>query len=490
VVIGAGPNGLVCAAHLAAAGADVTVLEQSETGYGGISSAEGPLPGFRHDICAGFFPLTVASPAFRSLALEIDWVTPEHVMAHPFRDGSAIALERDLDATAASLGSAGRAYGPFMQSLTRAARPLLDAALEPVPPGRAAFQAARRLKLDLLRLAWRALLPAGVLGRRWLGDDRSAAWLAGSTAHSDLDPTSPAGGAFALVLKLLAHAHGWPFPRGGAQAVGEALERKIEDAGGVVRHGAAVEEILTRDGRAVGARLRGGERLEADAVVATTTAKPLLDLLPANEFPPTIRHRLRHWEYDAGTFKVDFALDRPVPWLADECRRASVVHVGDRLGDFVTSFRSSRAGRFPERPALVIGQHSLHDRTRAPEGKHTLYSYVRSPLALDIPAVEAADRVEQQIETFAPGFRATVLARTVRSPAQLQEHNPAMVGGDLGGGTYQLHHQAFLRPHPRMWRTRTPIGGFYFAGTSTHPGGGVHGSQGFAAAQWVLRDLR
>ena len=489
-VIGAGPNGLVAAAHLARAGVEVTVLERSADAYGGISSSPGPLPGFTHDVCAGFFPLTLASPAFRALDLEVDWVSPETVMAHPFRDGTAIALERDVQATAAGLGPAGPPYERFMRRLVDNAEPLMSAALERVPPGRDAIKAAAGLRVDLLRLAWRAVQPAGFLGRHWLGDTRAAAWLAGSTAHSDLDPVSPGGGAFALVLKLLGHQHGWAYPRGGAQRLADALRSALEANGGSVRHGAAVEQILTAGRRATGVELRGGERIDADVVIATVSAQPLLELLPRGVLPFGLDFRLRHWRYDAGTFKVDFALDQPVPWTAEPCRRAGTVQIGDRLEDFTASLRAARDGSFPRRPALVIGQHSLHDDTRAPAGKQTLYCYVRSPLRLDIGADEAADIVEQRIEDFAPGFRATVLARAVRGPEQMQEHNASMIGGDLGGGSYQLQQQLFLRPHPRAWRTRTPVHGLFFAGASTHPGGGVHGTQGFAAAQFVLDGLR
>jgi phytoene dehydrogenase-like protein len=488
VVIGAGPNGLVCAAHLAAAGVDVVVLEQGDAGfYGGVSSAEGPLPGFHHDICSGFFPLSMVSPGLRPLLGEVEWVDPATPMAHPFRDGTAVALERDIRATADGLGAAGPRYERFMSRLVAEVEPLMDAALQPVPPDPGSvIELASSLRADLLRLAWRSVLPAGTLGRRWLRDDRAAAWLAGSTAHSDLDPASPGGGAFALVLKLLGHAVGWPFPRGGAGVLAEAIAARVRACGGQIRHGAGVEEILVAGGRARGVRLRGGERIDADAVVSTLSAAPFLRLVPAHALPRGVESRLRRWKYDAGTFKVDFALDAPVPWTAEPCRRAGVVHIGDTLRDFTTSFRAARSGVFPERPALVVGQHSLFDDTRAPAGKHTLYCYVRSPLRLRIPAEQAADLVQSRIEEFAPGFGEIVLGRQVRSPEQMEAHNPSMVGGDLGGGSYQLYQQLFLRPHPRMWRTRTPIDGLYFAGASAHPGGGVHGTQGLAAAQFVL----
>jgi phytoene dehydrogenase-like protein len=493
VVIGAGPNGLVCAARLAAAGVSVTVLEQSAGSFGGVSSADGPLPGFRHDVCSGFFPLSMVAPALKPYLDDIEWINPPTPMAHPFRDGTAMALERDVDATAAQLGAGGARYAEFMHRLVAAAEPLMHAALEPLPPGEAAVEAARRLQLDLVRLAWRAVLPAGFVGRQWLGDSRSAAWLAGSTAHSDLDPVSPGGGAFALVLKLLGHAVGWPYPRGGAQKLADALVARIHANGGQVRHDAAVERILLDGGsghRARGVRLRGGEEIDADAVVSTLSAQPFLRLMPEHALPRGVDFRLRHWRYDLGTFKVDFALDSPVPWTADACRRAAVVHIGDRLRDFTNSFRASRDGTFPDEPALVTGQHTLFDDTRAPAGKHALYTYVRSPLALRISPEDAADRVERQIERFAPGFRDVVIGREIRSPEQMERHNPSMIGGDLAGGGYQLYQQLFLRPHPRLWRTRTPVDGLYFAGASAHPGGGVHGTQGLAAAEFVLTRTR
>jgi phytoene dehydrogenase-like protein len=306
------------------------------------------------------------------------------------------------------------------------------------------------------------------------------------------------------VLSLLGHAVGWPFPRGGSRAIAEALAKRVRASGGEIRHGAAVEEILVTRGRASGAsrnkrdqsafvtgiRVATGDRIDADHVVATVTAQPFVRMLPPNALPRGIEFRLRHWRHDAGTFKVDFALGGPVPWTAEECRRAGVVHVGDTLDDFTRSFRAARAGEFPERPALVIGQHSLFDPTRAPDGRHMLYCYARSPLELRIPAEQAADIVERRIEDFAPGFRSTVLGRTVRSPDQIEAHDPSMVGGDLGGGSYQLYQQAFLRPHPRMWRTRTPVRGLFFAGASAHPGGGVHGTQGLAAALAILAHAR
>jgi phytoene dehydrogenase-like protein len=494
VVVGAGANGLICAGILARAGVEVTVVEQAPQPGGGVSSAGGPLPGFTHDICSAFFPLTRVSPAFRDAGLgDIDWIAPETVMAHPFADGSAIALERGIDATAASLEAtapgAGQAWARFAEPLVREHRTLADALLGPQPPVRAGLRALASLRLDALRLVRRALMPAGTLGQKLFGDPRCAAWLSGSTAHADLDPGAHAGAALAVGLQLMGHVAGWPFPRGGSRALTAALVTELESHGGQIRTGIAVEEILVSGRRTTGVRLARGERLDSDVVVATVSARPFAALLPAGALPRGVARRLAGWRHDLGTFKVDFALRGAVPWTASECRRAGVVHVGDTLDALVRSFAAARAGRFPAEPALVVGQQSLFDNARAPTGSETLYSYARSPLRLDVGDDEAADRVEAAIERFAPGFRELVVARTVRGPDAIEAHDPSMVGGDLGGGSYRLDQQLLLRPHPRLWRTRTPIRGLYLAGASVHPGGGVHGSQGMNAARAALAAL-
>jgi phytoene dehydrogenase-like protein len=494
VVIGAGANGLVCAALLARGGVDVTVVEQAPQAGGGVSSADGPLPGFTHDVCSAFFPLTRVSPAFRGSALDdIDWIAPETVMAHPFADGSAIALERGIDATAASLEvtapGAGRAWARFVEPLVREHRTLADAVFGPQPPVRAGLRALASLRLDAIRLAPRVLMSADTLGKKLFGDPRCTAWLSGSAAHSDLDPGAYGGAALAVALKVMGHVAGWPFPRGGARALTEALVTELESRGGHIRTGIAVEEILINDKRTTGVGLAGGERLDADLVIATVSAKPFAALLPAGALPRGVARRLRRWRHEMGTFKVDFALRGPVPWMAPECTRAGVVHVGGTIDALFLSVGLALAGRFPAQPTLVVGQQSLFDDTRAPAGSHTLYAYARSPLRLDVGDDEAADHVEAAIERFAPGFRELVLARTVRGPDAIAAHNPSMVGGDLGGGSYRLDQQLLLRPHPRLWRTRTPIRGLYLAGASVHPGGGVHGAQGMNAARAALAAL-
>lgn len=493
-VVGAGHNGLVCAIRLAAAGLDVVVVEAADAPGGAVRSDAATLPGFVHDTCAGFFPLTAASPAFRALGLErhgLEWVDPPVPMAHPFDDGSAIALHRDLDATAASLEDAapgaGRAWRALVEPLLAEREPLVEVALSPFPPLGPALRLGLGLRAHLAPLA-RALGSAAGLGRHLLGDERAAAWLAGSVSHSDLAPDAAPGGALALGLAVLGHLVGWPYPRGGAQALTDALDARLRELGGELRCGAAVESIELR-GRAVsGLRLAGGERLAADAVVTTVSAGVLARLVPDGALPPRLERRLRSWRYGLGTFKLDLALSGPVPWTAAEARAAAVVHVGGELSQLARAVREAEAGAVPGEPTLVVGQHTLHDPTRAPAGSHTLYVYTHLPQRPPLDDAAIADRVERRIERFAPGFRDLILARAARGPAALEATNASLVGGDLGGGSYSLAQQGPLRPSPRLVRGRTPIRGLYVGGASVHPGAGVHGTSGDAAARALLAD--
>ena len=492
VVVGAGHNGLVCAVRLAAAGLAVTVVEAGEAPGGGVRSHAETLPGFIHDTCAGFFPLTVASPALGDLPLGVDWIDPAVPMAHPFLDGSAIALHRDLGATCASLDAAVPGAGASWRALVELLRPhseLLSATvLSRLPPIAPAGMLAARLRTHTPRLLRRGLGSAAALGDDLFGGGRPAAWLAGSAAHSDLAPHARPGGALALGLALLGHVVGWPYPRGGAQQLTDALVAHLGELGGELRCGAPVATVELSGRRASAVRLASGERLPADAVVASVSAGVLSRLLPQDALPARVERRLRHWRYGLGTFKLDLALSGPVPWTAAEARAAAVVHVGGELSAFERAWREAAANEVPREPVLVAGQHSLGDASRAPAGSHTLYVYTHLPRRPAVDDDAIVDRVERQIERFAPGFRELILARAVRSPTAIERENPSMVGGDLGGGTFALDQQLFLRPSPRLVRGRTPIRGLYVAGASVHPGGGVHGVSGDAAARAVLAD--
>ena len=273
-------------------------------------------------------------------------------------------------------------------------------------------------------------------------------------------------------------------------AIASALTRRLQRAGGAVRCSAHVEEILVRGGRVRGVRLSGGETVEADAVISTISAGPFLRLLPDEAFPAGLVRRLRRWRYGTAAFKVDYALSAPVPWTAAAAREAAVVQVAGELTDLAKAADDGNRGEVPEAPALVVGQHSLFDTSRAPAGHHTLYTYAHVPPDSDLPDDEIAGRMEAQLERFAPGFAGTVLARHVRGPAQSERENPSLVGGDLSGGTYELDQQLIFRPAPELCRYRTPVAGLFVAGASVHPGGAVHGVSGDGAARALLRERR
>jgi phytoene dehydrogenase-like protein len=479
VVIGAGHNGLICAIRLARAGEDVLVLESAERPGGGVHSERG-VGGIVHDVCSGFFPLARASPAVRELPLErhgLEWLAPPVAMAHPFGDGSAIALHRDLAETAASLDrvapGAGAAWAAAVGPLVETGRLFPEAALARFPPVRAGGALALRLRREAPELVRRMLMAPADLGRELGADDRVAAWLSGTALHSDLGPDDAGGSAFTLLLHVLGHQVGWPIVRGGAQRLTDALVAHLRELGGELRCGAAVTRIES-DTRVRGVTA-GGERLEARAVVATLSARALAPLLADDALPGRLMTRLRGWSHRLGTLKVDFALREPVPWLSEVARRAAVVHVGDTLD----ALRAEGC--------VICGQHTLFDPSRAPAGGHNLYAYRRCPPHVDDPPA-FADRIEERIEALAPGFRALVTEREVRSPERIEAENPSFVCGDLAGGSAKLDQQLIFRPAPELFRYRSPLRGLYVAGASTHPGPGVHGASGAGAADALLAD--
>jgi phytoene dehydrogenase-like protein len=334
------------------------------------------------------------------------------------------------------------------------------------------------------------LASSATLGLELFGDERPAAWLSGTVTHGDITPGSSGGAAFAVLLALLGHAVGWPYPRGGAGRLTAALVERLRELGGELRCGAPVAAIEVRGGRATGVRLAGGERLAADAVLSTLTPRPLAALLPPGALPERLVARLRGWRHGPGTFKLDLALAGPVPWASAGARAAGVVHLGDTLGALFRSQEQAGAGRVPDAPALVIGQHSLHDATRAPAGRHALYVYTHVPARPELPAAAIAERIERRIEAFAPGFRALILGRRTRLPAELEAENACLVGGDIVGGSLELDQQLIFRPAPELFRGRTPLSGLYVAGAGVHPGGGVHGASGHNAARAALADAK
>jgi phytoene dehydrogenase-like protein len=379
-----------------------------------------------------------------------------------------------------------------MRRILPIATPLAETILSPLPPP---VRQAARVAATWGRegAEWTRRLAGSVeaLGLDLFdGHRRASAWLSGSAQHSGLPPTAAGGGAFGLLLQMLGHSHGWPFPRGGMQAFPDALAHRARRDGATIRCNATVSAVLTRRGRVTGVRLQDGEELAADAVVSTLSAGALVRLLPDGALPSRLQRRLRIWRYGTAPFMIHYALSAPVPWEAEEPRKAAVVHVAGELEELSAAAQAGQRGEMPERPALVVGQHTLHDPTRAPDGQHTLYVYGHVPSRYDLEDEAVADRIHAQIERFAPGFGDVVRARYTRSPAQTERDNPSLLGGDLAGGSMEIDQQLVFRPAPRMCRYRTPLRGLYIAGASVHPGPAVHGVTGRGAADALLRDRR
>lgn len=494
-MIGAGHNALVCAIALARAGLEVTVLEQAPVPGGAVRSAELTLPGHVHDLHAAFFPQAMLSPALRRLSLEehgVDWITPPVAMVHPFADGSGIALHSDPVATCESLElaspGAGEQWGDLVEGLWPHREAIAGAALSAFPPVGPGLELALGLRGRALWLARSMLGSAAAFGSRIFDAERPTAWLCGSVGHSDISPGDGASAAIAFGLAFFANIVGWPLPRGGAGRLTDALVSALAASGGELRCAAPVAAIEIASGGASGVRLEGGERLAADAVVATVGPRPLLGLLPAGALGRRLTRRLSRWRYGLGTFKLDLALTAPVPWSCPAAREAGVVHVGGELAELYEAPLAAARGEVPARPMVVVGQQSLHDPTRAPAGAHTLYAYTRLPSDAPVADTEVAELLERRIEEFAPGFRNLIRARSVRGPRDQEREDPALVGGDLSAGSVARDQLLVFRPAPGMCRYRTPVDGLYVAGASVHPGPGVHGVSGEGAARALLSD--
>jgi phytoene dehydrogenase-like protein len=462
LVVGSGPNGLAAAVRLAEAGRSVLVLEAAG-GYGGaVRTEELTLPGFKHDTFSSVYPAGAASPVWARMPLAdhgLEWVHPEAASAQVLPDGKAAVLYRDLARTAYSLEALNRGDG---EAWAKFAKPFLanfdavrDTMLAGFPPLGGPLKLTSKSPLTTLNLTRLLTGTAVGLGRRLFGADGSRTWLYSAAAHGDAPPAAAGSAIAAFYLNLLGHAVGWPSPRGGAQALSEALVSYLGSRGGEVRTNAPVERITSANGRVTGVQLAGGEALAAPVVIATVMPQALLELA---ELAPWYRTALKRFRPGPATTKLDWALDGPIPWLNEDARGAGTVHVGDLEHGFI-----------------LVGQQSVADPTRAPEGKHTAWAYTHT----------GAD-MEEAIERFAPGFRDRILARHMLGPDELQARDANLIRGDVGGGSYRFI-QVVFRPVPKLSPYTTPLKGLFIGGASVFPGGAVHGVPGDAAARAALR---
>ena len=456
LVVGSGPNGLAAAIALLQGGVEVEVHEAAAHVGGGLHTEELTLPGFLHDVCATVQPLAAGSPFFRTLDLPVEWVQPGAPAAHPLDDGTAVAFDRSIEVTAASIGgSDGDAYRKLMEPLVDDAERLLPSILGPLRPP--------RHPLALARFGLLGLRSAEGLAKRFDGP-RVRALIAGNAAHSMLRLDASPTGAVALVLMLTGHAVGWPVARGGSQKVADALASIARSHGAEIVTGHRVERIEELD--------------DARAVLFDLTPRQIVQIA-GHRLPARYRNALERYRYGPGVFKLDWALDGPIPWTAPECRRAGTVHVGGTFEELA----ASEAAPGGPRPYVLLSQPTVCDPSRAPAGKHVGWAYCH------VPAGSTADMteiVEGQVERFAPGFRDLIIGRASMNAAEMEAYNPNYVGGDINGGLMDLR-QLFARPVARPVPYTTPDERLFICSSATPPGGGVHGMCGYFAAQAALR---
>ena len=463
-VVGAGPNGLASAIVLAEAGLQVDVFEAQPTPGGSVRSMELTEPGFIHDFGSAIFPLGVGSPFFSSLPLAkhgLDWIYSPAPLAHPLDDGTAVLLERDLLSTTVRLGPDGNAWRALLQPFVEHWPEFAAEVLRPV------LQIPEHPWL-MAQFGMRAVLSASAIAHRFRSD-RARALFAGLAAHSFLALNESISGAIGLLMAISAHAVGWPIARGGAQSITNALCSYLSALGGRVKTSSNVESL--------------DSLTDYDLIFCDLTPRQLL-AISGRRLSDSYRRRLEAFRYGPGVFKLDYALSAPIPWKAPECALAATVHLGGSFDEIAAAEGSVRNGKCAERPFVLLAQPSLFDASRAPAGKHTAWAYCHVPNG---SKVDMREKIEDQIERFAPGFREIILARHAFSPAQIEHMNANLVGGDISGGVIDLH-QVVFRPTRKLYATSAPD--IFLCSSSTPPGGGVHGMCGYHAAKLALARIK
>jgi phytoene dehydrogenase-like protein len=464
IIVGSGSNGFASAIYLQQKGIKTAIFEQSATLGGATKTEEATLPGYLHDIGSAIHPLAFDSPFFKTLPLHehgLKWVHPEIPFAHPFADGDAHACYKDIEETAAQLGKDREKYIDLFSELARDWADLSGSILGP-------FRFPKH-PLKMARFGLKALLPAKFFVDKYFIEEKTKILFYGSAAHSTLPLTNIASASFGLVLNVLAHTVGWPFPKGGAGKIIEALAGYYLKLGGEIFHSYPVKDI--------------SELPQAIAYLFDITPRQLLKI-KGTRFSDFYRKRLTNYKYGAGVFKIDWALSDPIPFTNKKCRKAGTVHLGFSSKEIEESEYFCHKNKTVDNPYVLVAQHSVFDPSRAPNGKHTGWAYCHVPNGSQ---KDMTEEVERQVEKAAPGFRDCIIHRNARNTSQMEAFNPNLVGGDINGGRQDIT-QMFTRPIARISPYTTPDPRVYICSSSTPPGGGVHGMCGYFAARQVLKD--